>query len=67
MYILKIQGKAKIPDFIQIRDDDFTLVGYFRVDFADKGLIKIGLGDKLDEIIEIIHKLPFGKVQKLII
>lgn len=67
MYILKIQGKAKIPDFIQIRDDDFTLVGYFRVDFAEKGLEKIGLGNKSKEIISIIHNLPFGKVQKLII
>lgn len=29
-YVLKVKGKAKIPDYIQVRDADFTLVGYFR-------------------------------------
>ena len=46
MYILKIKGKAKIPDYIQIRDDDFTLKAYFRVDRPEKSLEKIGLGDR---------------------
>ena len=30
-YVIKIKGKAKIPDYIQVRDDSFTLIGYFRV------------------------------------
>ena len=42
MHILKIKGKAKIPDYIQIRDDDFTLKAYFRVDRPEKSLEKIG-------------------------
>ena len=46
MYILKIKGKAKIPDYIQIRDNDFTLKAYFRVDRPEKSLEKIGLGDR---------------------
>ena len=29
-YILKVKGKAKIPDYIQVRDASFTLIGYFR-------------------------------------
>lgn len=29
-YVLKVKGKAKIPDYLQIRDADFTLIGYFR-------------------------------------
>ncbi|MEO1447885.1 MAG: fructose-6-phosphate aldolase [Bacteroidota bacterium] len=29
-YILKVKGKANIPDYIQLRDADFTLIGYFR-------------------------------------
>lgn len=29
-YILKVKGKANIPDYIQLRDVDFTLIGYFR-------------------------------------
>ena len=65
MYILKIKGTAKIPDYVQLRDEDFTLIAYFRVDRPEKALIKAGLGDKEDKIIEIINELPFGKVQKL--
>jgi hypothetical protein len=65
MYILKIKGKAKIPDYIQIRDDDFTLKAYFRVDRPEKSLEKIGLGDRLDEFLKLIAEMPFGKVIKI--
>ncbi len=65
MYILKIKGKAKIPDYIQIRDDDFTLKAYFRVDRPEKSLDKIGLGDRRDEILKLIEEIPFGKVLKI--
>lgn len=65
MYILKIKGKAKIPDYVQLRDDKFTLLAYFRVDRPEKALAKCGYGDKEMEIKKIIDALPFGKVQKL--
>ncbi|MEI6817293.1 MAG: fructose-6-phosphate aldolase [Bacteroidota bacterium] len=65
MYILKIKGTAKIPDYVQIRDDKFTLLAYFRVDRPEKALVKCGLGDKEAVIKSIIAELPFGKVQKL--
>jgi hypothetical protein len=65
MYILKIKGKAKIPDYIQIRDDDFTLKAYFRVDRPEKSLEKIGLGDRREELLKLIDEIPFGKVLKI--
>ena len=65
MYILKIKGKAKIPDYVQLRDDKFTLLAYFRVDRPEKALVKCGLGDKEAEVIKIIGEIPFGKVMKL--
>ncbi len=65
MYILKIKGKAKIPDFVQIRDNNYTLIAYFRVDRPDKELLKCGLGDKQEEILKIIQALPFGKIEQL--
>ena len=65
MYILKIKGTAKIPDYVQLRDDNFTLVAYFRVDRPEKALLKAGLGDKEEMIIKLINELPFGKMQKL--
>ena len=65
MYILKIKGRAKIPDYVQLRDDDFTLMAYFRVDRPEKALAKCGLGDKEAKVKEIINEIPFGKVLKL--
>ncbi|MFI5219337.1 MAG: fructose-6-phosphate aldolase [Bacteroidia bacterium] len=65
MYLLKIKGKAKIPDYVQLRDDSFTLLAYFRVDRPQKALLKCGLADKEKEIKKIIAEVPFGKIQKL--
>ncbi len=65
MYIIKIKGKVKIPDYVQIRDDKFTLLAYFRADRPEQALQKCGLGDKEKEIKEMINNLPYGKVQKL--
>jgi len=65
MYILKVKGTAKIPDYVQLRDDDFTLLAYFRVDRPEKALIKAGFGDNETKIIEFINNMPFGKVIKL--
>ena len=65
MYILKIKGKSKIPDYSQIRDENFTLIDYFRVDRPIKNLDKIGLAGKEDSIKSIIEDLPFGKLTKI--
>ena len=65
MYIIKVKGVAKIPDYVQLRDAKFTLLAYFRVDRPDKSLEKLGLAQKQDYIMNIIYNLPFGKVTKL--
>ena len=65
MYVIKVKGIAKIPDYVQLRDDHFTLLAYFRVDRPDKSLEKIGLGDKADYIMETVKNLPFGQILKL--
>jgi hypothetical protein len=65
MYIIKIKGIAKIPDYVQLRDEKFTLLAYFRVDRPDKSLIKLGFEDKQEYIMSIINDLPFGQVTKL--
>ena len=65
MYIIKVKGVAKIPDYVQLRDDKFTLLAYFRVDRPEKSLDRVGLGDRQDYIMEIVNKLPFGKILKL--
>ena len=65
MYIIKVKGVAKIPDYVQLRDDQFTLLAYFRVDRPEKSLEKIGLKDKTEYILKLIKELPFGQIQKL--
>lgn len=57
----------KIPDYIQIRDDHFTLLAYFRADRPEEALKKIGLTEQENKVKEIIAELPYGKIQKLIL
>lgn len=65
MYIIKVKGKAKIPDYIQIRDENFVLVAYFRADRPLKNIEKFGLEGKEEALVSLIQGLPFGKLQKL--
>lgn len=57
----------KIPNYIQIRDEDFSLIGYFsyKEGRAFRNLEKFGLEGKEDALEQLISDLPFGKLQKL--
>ena len=65
MYVIKVKGVAKIPDYVQLRDDAFTLLAYFRVDRPDKSLDELGLGEKVEQIMEVVRNMPFGEIKKL--
>ncbi len=65
MYVLKVKGVAKIPDYVQLRDNEFTLLAYFRMDRPERALEKIGLTDKAAYILQIVNELPFGEIKKL--
>lgn len=67
MYIIKVKGKAKIPDYIQIRDEDFVLVAYFRADRPLKNIEKFGWEGKEEVLEALIRDMPFGKLQKLVL
>ena len=60
-----MKGIAKIPDYIQLRDEQFTLLAYFRVDRPEKSIEKCGLGEHCEYINELINTMPFGVIQKL--
>tara|TARA_B100001142_G_scaffold316429_1_gene356209 strand:+ start:369 stop:584 length:216 start_codon:yes stop_codon:yes gene_type:complete len=64
LYILKIKGTDKIPDFVQIRDKEMTLVAYFRLSQIEQGLKKNGLEDNTKEISALLEDMPYGKIQK---
>ncbi|MEO0310972.1 MAG: hypothetical protein RIQ89_629 [Bacteroidota bacterium] len=64
MYLLKVKGTDKIPDYVQLRDSNYTLLAYFRVDRPEKALEKLGLKHLEEKILETIKILPYGKVTK---
>jgi hypothetical protein len=65
MYVIKVKGVAKIPDYVQLRDEKFTLLAYFRLDRPEKALDKAGLADQAEYIMDKIKDLPFGQIFKL--
>ncbi len=67
MYIIKIKGKAKIPDYIQLRNEDMILVDYFRADRPVDKLRNYGIKSQEDKIISYVKDLKFGKLQKLLL
>ena len=60
-----IKGKAKIPDYIQIRNENMILIDYFRADRPVDKLKSYGITSSDKKIVEYINKLDFGKLQKL--
>ena len=65
IYILKIKGTEKIPDFVQIRDEDMTLRAYFRMDQQESGIRKNNLEKYAKEITCVLDRIPFGKLKEL--
>ena len=62
MYLLKIKGSGKIPNYLQIRDDEYTLLAYFRLDKLEDGLIKNHLNDFFEDIKIALENLEFGVI-----
>ena len=67
LYILKIKGTQKIPDFVQIRDEKMTLIAYFRLNQIEKGLIKNNLKQETEGITSLLNTIPYGKIYKYFI
>jgi hypothetical protein len=65
LYIIKIKGKAKIPDYLQVRDDNFTLVCYTRTDRPERALEKCGMGEHIEIIKQKMEEIPFGQMTKI--
>lgn len=64
-YLLKVKGKAKIPDYVQLRDHTFTLIAYFRLDRPERALEKSGLESYAEMIIKSASEIPFGEVHQI--
>jgi len=65
MYILKTKGSDKIPDYVQIRDANFSLVAHFKAKSPDRAIFKNGLSFHRIQILELINTIPYGVLTKL--
>lgn len=62
--ILKIKGTKTIPDFVQVRDEQMTLIAYFRLNQIKKGLTKNNLTAEIEGITKLLNEIPFGMIHK---
>jgi len=65
MFVLKIKGNGKIPDHIQVRDDNFTLIAYFKSGNHYKALSKWNLLKYENEFIAFINNIPYGQIKSI--
>ncbi|MBI9052276.1 MAG: hypothetical protein JEY96_00570 [Bacteroidales bacterium] len=65
MYFLKTQGTDKIPDYVQIRDNQFVLLAHFKTNNPDNQIKKFGLEDYKERILQLINTTPFGILKKI--
>nr|BCX00320.1 MAG: hypothetical protein KatS3mg041_0366 [Bacteroidota bacterium] len=67
LFLLKVQGRMKIPDYVQVRDEQQTLLAYFRADRPEQGLMRVpGLDPEARaRLAELIRQLPYGKVTEV--
>lgn len=67
-YILKVKGKAKIPDYIQLRDEFHTLIGYFRPGRKERLHKVVPNEAHAARIQAVIDNLAeYGRIQKIVI
>lgn len=62
MYLLKIKGSGKIPDSLQVRDDDYNLQSYIILKNLRRGLEKNGYEIYADEIEKLVGEKDFNEV-----
>lgn len=65
MYFLKTQGTNKIPDYIQIRDDNFVLLAHFKTYNPENQIKKYKLEVYKKEILKLITNAPYGILYEL--
>lgn len=65
MYLMKIKGNGKIPVYLQVRDDNFTLIAYFRADRISEGLKRNQMQEYEEAFLACVNKMDFGSMKYL--
>lgn len=64
MYVLKTRGTTEVPDYIQLRDDNFILVAHFGTKNYQKSIEKLDIFNKT-RLIASIKSLAYGELKKI--
>lgn len=64
IYFLKIRGVNNMPDYVQVRDDNFTLIAYFRADKPETARVSCGRNLSGSALTQAIQNLPYGIIKK---
>ncbi len=69
MYFLKTKGTDKVTDFVEIRDDSFSLIEFIKLSDIHKKIPdlikKYNLQTAAEKIVQLIEATPFGKIEKI--
>ncbi|MBN2662139.1 MAG: hypothetical protein JXR68_00700 [Bacteroidales bacterium] len=61
MYALKSKGTSKVPDSVQIRDDNFAIIDNIKLNSLSKKLSEY-FPNNYKNIIQIINNADFNKI-----
>jgi len=61
-YILKTKGTAKIPNYIQIRDENFQLIKHCTINKSVQVFKELDIVIVEENTLDFIENLPFGKL-----
>lgn len=66
MYLLKIKGTKSMPDFVQLRDENMTLLAYFTTNNVQESLKNFGLKKrKRKRVLKVINELDCGTLTQI--
>ncbi len=65
MYLLKIKGAGKLPDYVQVRGEDFKLIAFINLSGIERGLEKNNLGKYSEKILDALAKVDFNEVVQI--
>jgi hypothetical protein len=64
VYLLKTKGVGSVPDHIQVRAEDHSIIGYFKASNPNTGLKELGITEpeRQEHAIAVFGRLEYGKI-----
>jgi len=65
IFLLKTKGTATIPDYLQVRDENFLLIAHFGMNQLEKSIEKYTLKIPDKDPVKFIQDMPYGILIKI--